>query len=151
MAQKDTWDKADILIKALVPVVIAVGVFLLNSQFAEQQASSTRIKLALEILKQEPLADKQDENIRLWAASVMQNPSAPIAFTNIAKEQLRFALIDKKAYSPLICDWTAENRKKLATAIISSEKDKATRPALILLATMKKYCEEIFLAEVQSN
>lgn len=72
--QKDGWDKAEIIAKFVIPVVVAATAYLLNGQISERQANTERSRIAIEILSA-PLAEEQEgvseDPLRRWALDVL--------------------------------------------------------------------------------
>lgn len=66
---KDLWDKADIIAKFLIPIVVAGTAYLLNGQISERQASTEKSKLAIDILSVPAVVDESsgEDPLRRWA------------------------------------------------------------------------------------
>ncbi|MCB5200847.1 hypothetical protein LGQ03_16540 [Loktanella sp. TSTF-M6] len=84
--QKDWWDKTEVLSKLigalLIPVIVAVSVWVWNSERTLQQTSSTMTQIAVGILTGPPSPETQP--LRAWAISVLQTPDAPPALSDEA-------------------------------------------------------------------
>lgn len=89
--QKDNWDKAEILGKAvgavLVPLAVTIAVFSWNSERTRQQTAASVTPLAVSILTTAP-SDKDTTALREWAIAVMNNPSEPPALVGEAARSL---------------------------------------------------------------
>lgn len=89
-ANKDRWDKADIIAKSLgavlIPLVVAGTAFWWNAQNNQRQVSAQMTQIAVGVLQ----ADKTPENaaLRSWAVQVLQNPASPPPLNSLAAEQL---------------------------------------------------------------
>lgn len=86
--EKDGWDKADITLKAVTPIVVAIALLVWNNQQSELQMASTMTGIAVGVLSEEPKGDGRDP-LREWAISVLQNPSSPPVLSDEAASQLR--------------------------------------------------------------
>lgn len=77
MSEKDIWDKAEIVSKFLVPLVVAISVLIWNGQRTRADTSATMIKIALGVLQSDIDPKKPDAALREWAIEVMRNPDSP--------------------------------------------------------------------------
>lgn len=85
---KDWWDKAEIIGKAIVPIVIGFTVLTWNSQRTSQQTAASMTTIAVGILSQE-VANDQNDPLRIWAISVLQSPANPPLLSDAAAVALR--------------------------------------------------------------
>lgn len=89
--QKDYWDKAEILGKVvgsvLVPLVVAVALFIWNSERTRQLTAASITPLAVSILTTAP-SDEDTTALREWAVAVLNNPSDPPSLTGEAASTL---------------------------------------------------------------
>ncbi|MDU8928303.1 hypothetical protein RXV86_12980 [Alisedimentitalea sp. MJ-SS2] len=83
MAEKDNWDKFEIVGKIVVgltvPVVVAVAAYFLNTQISERTRSSEMTRIAVGVLSKSPSDEDYNselEPMRRWAIGVLQNPTA---------------------------------------------------------------------------
>ena len=53
-AGKDTWDKAEIIGKVAIPVIIAITALTLNDQLSQRAQDAEVIKIAVAILSERP-------------------------------------------------------------------------------------------------
>ncbi len=91
---KDGWDKAEIVAKMLVPIVIALFGYLINNSIQEKalqqkdvELSQKYIEIAVGILKSDP-SKKEKEPLRAWAIDVLKKYS-PIEISPAAIEALK--------------------------------------------------------------
>ncbi len=80
---KDFWDKADIILRAMVPVAVGVLLLLWNNQRTAQQTSATMTEIAIGILSEKPEGGSSNA-LRKWAIEVLRNPSDPPLLTDSA-------------------------------------------------------------------
>lgn len=89
--QKDYWDKAEILGKVvgsvLVPLVVALALFMWNSERTRQLTAASVTPLAISILTAAP-SDEDTTALREWAVAVLNNPSDPPSLTGAAASTL---------------------------------------------------------------
>lgn len=86
-APKDKWDKADILVKAVVPIAVGALLLVWNSQRTTAQTATAMVEIAVGILSSEVSPD--DIPLRQWAISVLQNPSDPPPLSLEASDRLQ--------------------------------------------------------------
>jgi hypothetical protein len=84
---KDFWDKAEIVGKVLVPIVVGVSVWLWNVERTKFQTTATMTQIAIGVLTGEPSENGSDA-LREWAISVLRNPSNPPELSDSAATQL---------------------------------------------------------------
>ncbi|WP_284262028.1 hypothetical protein [Roseicyclus amphidinii] len=89
--QKDYWDKAEIMGKVvgsvLVPLVVALALFMWNSERTRQLTAASVTPLAISILTAAP-SDEDTTALREWAVTVLNNPSDPPSLTDAAASSL---------------------------------------------------------------
>jgi hypothetical protein len=84
---KDFWDKAEIVGKVLVPIVVGVSVWLWNVERTKFQTTATMTQIAIGVLTGEP-AESGSKALREWAIDVLRNPSSPPELSESAAAQL---------------------------------------------------------------
>lgn len=84
--RKDYWDKAQVIFTLLIPLMVAVVGYSINSTLGEQELGATYVDIAVEVLSAPPTHDTTA--LRDWAIEVLRNYS-PIELTEAALEQLR--------------------------------------------------------------
>lgn len=86
----DRWDRAERIAKLFslvaIPVVLALGGWLIQNSLAERNVSQEYVKLAVTILK-EP-KDKTDNLLRAWAADLL-NQNSPTKFSPAVLQALK--------------------------------------------------------------
>ena len=90
---KDSWDKlkagATVFSLIAVPVVLAVGGWVIQQRIAEQSTRREYVQLALGILRDIPDEKNKDaQSLRDWAISIVDG-YAPIKLTQESKDALR--------------------------------------------------------------
>lgn len=150
-SKKDGWDKAEVLSKFVVPVVVAVTALLFNGQVSERQQSAQMAEIAVGILSEEPDANGQDDPLRDWAIAILEQPGKTVPLSSAAAAQLRqfglpLAPFDwSKSFSVYTID-PEEYRRRMAEAHGSFENcmthDQPSDPGL--LAYRKFHCEWVF-------
>ena len=88
-ADKDNWDKADIVSKFFIPLVVAVSVLWWNADRTKSDRSATMIQIAIGVLSKDPETKTLVDPLREWAISVLQNPTSPPVLGDSAADQLR--------------------------------------------------------------
>jgi len=68
---KDIWDKAEIIGKFAVPLVVAFAAVFLNNQFSKRSEDSEVTMIAVSILSSEPSDESRKDPLRTWAAQQM--------------------------------------------------------------------------------
>ena len=86
---KDWWDKAEIIGKIAVPVLIGFVVLFWNSQRTAHETRAAMTQIAIGILSERP-EEGQPTALREWAIAVLQNPTNPPRMSDEAARQLRF-------------------------------------------------------------
>lgn len=84
---KDAWDKWDIVLKALAPVAVGIMLLVWNSQRTTQQTAAAMTEIAIGILTKEPEPSGSNA-LRIWAISVLENPSSPPTLSKQAATEL---------------------------------------------------------------
>lgn len=126
--QKDSWDKFEILSKflgaAIIPITVAASVFVWNDQRTKAEVALMKLRVAIDVLSAEPIEDDKDnEDIRRWAANVLSNPTqqsttdpeftqAVISsgFLTEVTNAARFCdLEEKRLFSQSELDWRSQN------------------------------------------
>ena len=67
---KDIWDKWKIVSTILIPVVLGVAGYFINSSIKEKEIKLKYIEIAVGILQENPSEDKR--GLRLWAIDILQ-------------------------------------------------------------------------------
>lgn len=80
---KDVWDKLDILGRAAIPVIVALSVYLWNSERTSRDTASQMIAVATAILTAPP-EQSAPSALRGWAIAVLQSPHDPPLLTEAA-------------------------------------------------------------------
>jgi hypothetical protein len=71
-AGKDTWDKAEIIGKVAIPVIIAITALTLNDQLSQRAQDAEVIKIAVAILSERPSEEGASNSaLRSWAIDEM--------------------------------------------------------------------------------
>ncbi len=93
MAEKDFWDKFEILSKLAVgitvPTVVALTAFLLNDQINKRNQATEITRVAVGILQAEPNTENGVDHLRLWAIDVLRDPENPKPLSAEAAEALK--------------------------------------------------------------
>lgn len=93
MADKDWWDKAEIVGKVggaiVIPIVVGVAAAVLNSQISDREQAARMSEIALGILTEQPAEPGGPNALREWAIGVLLNPSAPPTLSEEAADTLR--------------------------------------------------------------
>jgi hypothetical protein len=85
-SQKDSWDKFKIISTILIPVVLGVAGYFINSSIKEKEIKLKYIEIAVGILQNDPSEDK--EGLRLWAIDIIQK-QALIPLSQKAIDELK--------------------------------------------------------------
>jgi hypothetical protein len=85
---KDVWDKVDIIVRALIPVIVALSVYLWNVERTSRDTAAQMITIATSILTAPP-EQATPNALRLWAIAVLQSPDDPPTLTDEAAVALR--------------------------------------------------------------
>jgi len=89
--EKDVWDKTEIVGKTigavLIPTIVALAVYIWNSERTKQQTASSRVQMAISILEQSS-AEVDNRALREWAIAALNSPSDPPPLQGAAAEQL---------------------------------------------------------------
>lgn len=85
--RKDNWDKAEIVGKVLLPVLVAIVAYFWNHERTRQETSSAMTSIAVGILSV-PVGDSSSNALRSWAISVLQSPNSPPPLTDEAARVL---------------------------------------------------------------
>ena len=80
---KDCWDKIDIIVKALIPIVVALSVWVWNTEKASRDTAAQMITIATSILTAPP-ENSAPSALRQWAIDVLRSPKNPPTLTNEA-------------------------------------------------------------------
>lgn len=91
-SEKDLWDKAEIVSKFIVPLVVAGTALWFNNQLSQRQTSAEMAQIAVGILSEEPVYEEgeiQSDPLREWAISVLQSPKEVSSLTDEAAARLR--------------------------------------------------------------
>lgn len=94
---KDNWDKAEIVGKVALPIVIAAATLLYNNEVSARQQSSKMVELAIGIVTEPPMDDGEPEPLRLWAIDILQVNGG---LTEEAASQLKFSSLPATAMGP---------------------------------------------------
>ncbi|WBU53299.1 hypothetical protein [Paracoccus sp. SCSIO 75233] len=99
MAEKDIWDKFDIIGRItgaiLIPVAVAYSAFTWNAQRTQSQVMATMAQTATLILSTEtsPNASVEEMNalniLKSWAITVLQYPERPHSLSDEAAAELK--------------------------------------------------------------
>jgi hypothetical protein len=115
---KDFWDKAEIVGKVLVPIVVGVSVWLWNVERTKFQTTATMTQIAIGVLTGEP-AESGSNALRKWAIDVLRNPSSPPELSESAAAQLNSEGFTRPDYSAVLLKDLAE--RYLGAAVPSNE------------------------------
>lgn len=85
---KDAWDKIDIVGRAAIPIIVAVSVFLWNTERTSRDAAAQMITIATSILAAPP-DEAAPGPLRSWAIAVLQSPENPPTLTAEAAVALK--------------------------------------------------------------
>lgn len=97
--KKDVWDKADVVLRALVPVAVGLMLLAWNNQRTTQQSAAAMTEIAIGILTEEPDEEGVDP-LRSWAIRVLQNPSNPPVLSSSAAKELTFRGLPMADFDP---------------------------------------------------
>jgi hypothetical protein len=96
LAEKDIWDKVEVVGKIavglVVPVTIAIVAYLLNDQISQRARSAEMTRIAIGVLQQEPeesAALSGADPLRDWAINVLRDPSSDHNLNEEAAAALR--------------------------------------------------------------
>lgn len=85
---KDFWDKADIVLRAIVPIAVGLMILAWNSQRTTQQTAAAMTEIAIGILAENPV--EGSNALRHWAIQVLRDPGNPEKLSDEAAKQLEF-------------------------------------------------------------
>jgi hypothetical protein len=85
--QKDGWDKAQVVIAALIPIAIGVGSYWIQESISKESVAKDYVGIAITILERPK--QEEDNDLREWARKMLVRYS-PEPFSPKAQEQLEF-------------------------------------------------------------
>ena len=94
--EKDWWDKCNIIIKVLIPLVIAYVGYSFNSSIKKKDINFGMITVAVEILKENP-DDSKNKELRQWAMTIIDNLSE-VKLPKKAKDELKTTALPDTIY-----------------------------------------------------
>ncbi len=88
MAQKDGWDKANVIIKAFVPLTVLVMGLLVNSTLKDREIRARHLEVALSILQGDSAKTPVERELRRWAGQLFVETS-PVHVPSPLQEALK--------------------------------------------------------------
>jgi hypothetical protein len=95
LPKKDAWDKFQIILVALIPIVLSVCGMKIDKTLKEREIKAKYIEIATGILRDKPSEDTLA--LRTWAIDVVQKYSQ-VPLTKEAVEELRQTALPVKSY-----------------------------------------------------
>lgn len=97
---KDAWDKFDIVVRALIPGVVALSVYVWNVERTSRDTAAQMISIATSILTAPP-NQSAPSALRQWAIAVLRSPQDPPLLTKEAAIALEKETLPFQPWLPL--------------------------------------------------